>query len=145
MSQYITIAGNLADEPDLRFTNGGKAVIEFTVITSRSRKLDDGSWESTDVTGWRVKAWERLAENCAESLHKGTAVIVTGPAAWRSWENKDGSKGGRLEITATEVGASLRNATAALTRSTSSQGRSEPQTASNPWDSSASGDDIPPF
>jgi single-strand DNA-binding protein len=142
MSQTMTIIGNLADDPELRFTSGGKAVAEFTVMTSRSRRLDDGTWESVDVTGWRIKAWEKLGENVAESLTKGSAVIVIGTAAWRSWENKDGSKGGRIEITASDVAANLKKATAKISRDTSRQDTNAP-TQPDPWNAPA--DDIPPF
>lgn len=143
MSQTITITGNLADDPELRFTSGGKAVVEFTVITSRRRKNDNGTWESVDTTGWRVKAWESLAEHVAESLHKGTGVIVIGDAAWRSWENKDGTKGGRVEVTARNVAVSLVSATAKVERTGPATSRAPKSDEPNPWHEPV--DDIPPF
>ena len=106
MSTPVTLIGNLAADPELRFTASGKAVAKFTVMTSRRVKTDTG-WEDADVTGWPCAAFDRLAENIAESLLKGDPVIVSGEAALRSWD-KDGEKRSRTEITAKEVSVSLR-------------------------------------
>lgn len=116
MSTNLTIIGNLAADPELKFTNSGKAVASFTVITSQSKKNEAGDWESHDVTSWVVSVWDRLAENVAESLQKGDSVIVVGKAAWRSWQKDDGSKGGRLEVTAWNVGTDLKRAPVSITR-----------------------------
>ena len=132
MSTTITVIGNLAADPELRFTPQGKAVASFTVMASKSRKNDAGQWENIDTTGWAVKAWDSLAENIAESLHKGDSVVVVGNAAWKSWEKDDGSKGGRMEITAFNVGADLRRATATVKKATRS---GAPATESDPWTS----------
>lgn len=139
MSQHLTIVGNLAADPELRFTASGKALATFTVMTSRSRKLDDGTWESVDVTGWPISVWDRLAEHVTESLKKGDAVIVTGTAAIRSWENNDGSKGSRMEVNAQDVAASMKRNPVVPARAAKA---SAP--AGDPWGSPAS-DDIPPF
>jgi single-strand DNA-binding protein len=105
----ICITGNLAADPELKFTPQGKAVASFTVISSKSTKKPDGTWESTDVTPWTVKCWNRLAENVAESLSKGMGVVVQGTATWASWEDKNsGEKRGRMEITAYSVGVDLK-------------------------------------
>ena len=74
----LTIAGNLAADPELKFTPNGKAVASFTIISSKSVKKDDGTWENTDVTAWSVKCWNKLAENVCESLRKGMSVIAQG-------------------------------------------------------------------
>lgn len=105
----ISIAGNLAADPELRFTPNGKAVATFTVISSKSVKKEDGTWENTDVTPWTVKCWNKLAENVAESLRKGMSVVVSGTASWASWEDKKtGEKRGKVEITAYNVGVDLK-------------------------------------
>lgn len=105
----ICITGNLAADPELKFTPQGKAVASFTVISSKSTKKPDGTWESTDVTPWTVKCWNRLAENVAESLQKGMSVVIQGTAVWASWEDKKtGEKRGRMEITAYSVGVDLK-------------------------------------
>lgn len=111
MSQALTIIGNLADDPELRFTPQGKAVARFTVLTSRSTKNQAGEWENTGTTGWYISAWDQMAENVAESLTKGTPVIVYGRAEWRSWQKDDGTKGGRIEVTAHHVGVDLKRRT----------------------------------
>jgi single-strand DNA-binding protein len=142
MSTNLTVIGNLAADPELRFTAAGKAVASFTVMTSTSKKNEAGEWESTDVTGWVVSVWDRLAENVAESLQKGDSVIVVGKAAWRSWENKDGSKGGRMEITAWNVGTDLKRAPVAIARTD----RSKPAApAEDAWASPAKQTEDFPF
>lgn len=109
MSTNLTIIGNLASDPELRFTTAGKAVASFTVISSKSKKNDDGTWESIDTTAWHVVAWDVLAENVTQSLTKGSPVVVVGSAVWKSWENKeDNEKRGRIEITAFNVGLDLK-------------------------------------
>lgn len=104
----LTISGNLAADPELRFTPNGKAVATFTVMTSKSVKKEDGTWENTDVTPWTVKCWNQLGENVAESLTKGTAVIVQGTAAMVSWEDKNGERRSKIEVTAYSVGVDLK-------------------------------------
>ena len=117
MSQNMTIIGNLAGDPEIRFTPSGKAVASFTVLTSKSKKDEaTGKWESTDTTGWLVKAWDQLGENVGESLQKGDAVIVNGTAVYKSWEKEDGSKGGRIEVTAWNVGLDLKRRSAKVNR-----------------------------
>jgi single-strand DNA-binding protein len=121
MSTEITIAGNLAADPELRFTAQGKAVVKITVMTSRSVKDQDGKWRDEDVTGWPVTCWDTLAENVAESLLKGDEVIVRGYAATRSWESSTGEKRSRVEVTAKTVGASLRRTSVRIQRTDRSQ------------------------
>jgi len=117
MSQNMTIIGNLASDPEIRFTPSGKAVASFTILTSKSKKDEaTGKWESTDTTGWLIKAWDQLGENVGESLQKGDAVIVNGTAVYKSWEKEDGSKGGRIEVTAWNVGLDLKRRSAKVNR-----------------------------
>lgn len=148
----ISISGNLANDPELKFTNNGKAVASFTVISSKSTKKDDGTWENTDVTPWNIKCWNKLAENVADSLRKGMSVIVQGSAIWESWEDKtSGEKRGRMVVTAFGVGIDLKRHTAEVSViSRNYQG----DTQVDPWSSleigsekvsSAGGHDVPPF
>ena len=105
----LTIAGNLAADPELKFTPNGKAVASFTIMSSKSVKKDDGTWENTDVTAWSVKCWNRMAENVCESLRKGMGVIVQGTAVQVSWDDKaTGQKRSKIEITAFNVGVDLK-------------------------------------
>lgn len=131
----VTLVGNLAGDPELRFTPQGKAIVKFTVMTSKSRKNDAGQWENVDVTGWTCTAFDAMAENVAESLAKGDAVIVLGEAVWRSWEKDDGSKGGRMEVKAWNVGADLKRGTAKVTKVNRANAASAP--ADDPWSTDA--------
>lgn len=114
----VTIAGNLTDDPELRYTPKGDAVAKLNVAVNRRYKDEAGNWKDGEASFFKVNAWRGLAENCAESLTKGSRVIVTGRLQQRSWEAQDGGKRYAVEIEADEVGPSLRWATAAVTRQT---------------------------
>jgi single-strand DNA-binding protein len=131
----VTIVGNLVDAPELRFTPQGKAVANFTVAESQRIKDADG-WKDGPSTFWRCSIWDTIAENMTESLVKGQRVIVVGEAKQRSFETKDGEKRTVIEVTATEVGPSLRWATARVERTTrnGSQSNAKAQTAIPPMD-----------
>jgi single-strand DNA-binding protein len=116
----LTITGNLAADPELRYTQQGKAVTSMTVMTSRRTKEGE-QWVDVDTTAWKVTSWERLAENVAETLHKGDPVVVVGTAAENSWE-KDGQTFRRIEVTAKHVGADLTRRKAVLIRSDNGSG-----------------------
>jgi len=114
----LTIVGNLAADPELRFTPSGAAVANFTVAsTPRSFDRQTQEWKDGETLWMRCNAWRELAENIAETLTKGTRVVVTGRLGQRSWEDKDtGQKRTAVELTVDEVGPSLRYATAKVTR-----------------------------
>ena len=141
----LTITGNLINDPELKFTNSGKAVATFTVITSKSKKNQDGTWENTDVTFWNVKAWDKLAENIADSLRKGVGVIVHGTAVQENWDDKNtGEKRSRLGVTAWSVGADLKRhnyTVPVITRTDSATPAQDDPWATN-WNSQ---DDQAPF
>lgn len=142
MSTSITVVGNLAADPELRFTPGGKAVATFTVMASKSRKNEAGEWESLDTTGWTVKAWDKMAEHVAESLTKGDPVVVVGTAVWRGWEKDDGAKGGRIEVTAWHVGVDVKRNPVKILKTLRTGGTP----ADDVWSAPAEReDDIPPF
>jgi single-strand DNA-binding protein len=87
----------------------------FTIISSKSTKNADGTWENTDVTPWSVKCWNKLAENVCDSLKKGMGVIIQGTAVWESWDDKKtGEKRGKLGITAFNVGVDLKRHTVSV-------------------------------
>lgn len=106
MSTLITVTGNLAADPDLHYTGKGKPVANLTVMTSRRVQQGD-DWVDLDTTGWRVTAWEEMAENVSESLRKGDPVIVQGWAAEKHWES-NGEQHRRIELTARNIGFDLR-------------------------------------
>jgi single-strand DNA-binding protein len=111
----VTIAGNLTREPELRFTNGGRATASMGVACSRRYQVN-GEWQE-QTSFLNVVAWGELAEHVAQSLAKGARVIVTGRLEQRQYEAKDGS-GQRsvVEIVADDIGPSLRYATAQVER-----------------------------
>ncbi|HEY2831330.1 MAG TPA: single-stranded DNA-binding protein [Sporichthyaceae bacterium] len=113
----ITIIGNLVDDPELRFTPSGAAVAKFR-IASTPRVMDRATneWKDGDSLFLTCNVWRQAAENVAESLTKGTRVIVSGRLRQRSYETKEGEKRTVYEIEVDEVGPSLRNATAKVNR-----------------------------
>lgn len=106
MSAPITLTGRMAGEPELKFTQTGKAIARFTVVTSRRRKVDD-KWEDVDTTFWTCTAWDQMAEQVTENFHKGAAVMVSGQAFQSNWE-KDGQKQSRIEVRVDAAGLNLR-------------------------------------
>jgi len=113
----ITLVGNLVDDPELRFTPSGAAVAKFRVA-STPRYLDKATneWKDGESLFLQCNIWRQAAENVAESLTKGMRVILTGRLKQRSYETKEGEKRTVFEVEVDEVGPSLRNATAKVTR-----------------------------
>lgn len=119
----VTIIGNCTREPELRYTNSGLQIANFGVaINQRRRNADTGQWEDGDTSYFDVSCFRELAENVAESIGKGTRVIVSGQLRQRSWETPDGDRRSKIEIVADEVGPSLRWATASVERMARSGG-----------------------
>jgi single-strand DNA-binding protein len=155
----ITLIGNLTADPELRFTPSGAAVANFTVAsTPRMFDRQSGEWRDGDALFLRCNIWRQPAENVAETLTRGARVIVQGRLRQRSFETREGEKRTVIELEVDEIGASLRYATASVTKASRSGGGSSGagqaggQPASDPWASSpvaaAAGggsDDEPPF
>jgi single-strand DNA-binding protein len=119
----ITIAGNLVDDPELRFTPAGQPVARFRVAsTPRFRDNASGEWKDGDSLFLTCNVWRQAAENVAESLHRGTRVIVSGRLRQRSYETKEGEKRTVYEVEVDDVGPSLRNASAKVNRVARSNG-----------------------
>ncbi len=116
----ITIVGNITDDPELRYTANGAAVANFTVAHSTRIRDAAGNWTDGDTSFFRVNVWRSLAENAAESLTRGTRVVVTGRLRQRSWENQEGEKRSAIEIEADDVGPSLKWATASVQKTSRS-------------------------
>ena len=113
----VTIVGNLTNDPELRFTPSGAAVASFTVA-SNSRYLDKttNEWKDGEPVFMRCSVWRQYAENVAESLTRGTRVIVTGRLKQRSYETREGEKRTVIEMDVDDVGPALRTATAKVTK-----------------------------
>src|SRR3984957_8964305 len=119
----ITIIGNLVGDPELRYTQSGLAVATFRVAsTPRFRDNASGEWKDGDGLFLSCNVWRQAAENAAESLQRGMRVIVQGRLRQRSYETKEGEKRTVYEIEVDEVGPSLRNASAKVTKSSRSSG-----------------------
>ncbi|WP_263118387.1 single-stranded DNA-binding protein [Cellulomonas sp. RIT-PI-Y] len=119
----ITVVGNLTADPELRFTPSGAAVANFTVAsTPRTFDRQSNEWKDGDTLFLRCSIWREAAENVAESLTKGTRVVVQGRLVQRSYETREGEKRTVYEMQVDEVGPSLRYASAKLTRTQRSGG-----------------------
>ena len=153
----ITVVGNLTSDPELRYTQNGLAVANFTIAsTPRSFDRASNDWKDGDALFLRASVWREFAEHVAGSLTKGSRVIATGRLKQRSYETKEGEKRTSIELEVDEIGPSLRYATAQVTRAASSReggggsvgggrGGSSPQVANEPWAASApdsSGGDV---
>ncbi|MEV1294483.1 single-stranded DNA-binding protein [Pseudonocardia sp. NPDC049635] len=113
----ITIVGNLTADPELRFTPSGAAVSNFTVAsTPRTFDREAGEWRDGDALFMRCTLWRQPAENVAESLTRGTRVVVQGRLRQRSFETREGDKRTVVEMDVDEIGPSLRYATAKVHR-----------------------------
>jgi single-strand DNA-binding protein len=150
----ITVIGNLTSDPELRFTPSGAAVANFTVA-STPRTFDRQS------QFLRCNVWRQAAENVAESLTRGSRVIVSGRLKQRSFDTKEGEKRTVIELEVDEIGPSLRYATAKVTKASrgeggggfgggggggfSGGGGGGGGGASDPWSTPAGPSDEPPF
>jgi len=113
----ITVIGNLTDDPELRFTPSGAAVANFTVAsTPRTLNRQTQQWEDGETLFLRCSIWRQAAENVAESLTRGTRVIVQGRLKARSYETREGEKRTVTELEVDEIGPSLTWATAKVSR-----------------------------
>ena len=113
----ITLVGNLVDDPELRFTPSGQAVAKFRVAsTPRFLDKQTNEWKDGESLFLTCNVWRQAAENVAESLQRGMRVIVQGRLKQRSYETKEGEKRTVFEVEVDEVGPSLRNASAKVTK-----------------------------
>jgi len=111
----VTLVGNVTRDPELRFTPAGQANASFGLAVNRRwQNRQTNEWEEA-VSFFDIVCWREMAENAAESLSKGSRVIVTGRLEQRSWE-QDGQKRSKVEVVADEIGPSLRWANAVVTR-----------------------------
>lgn len=115
MDNTVTVVGNATRDPELRFTPSGQAVASFGLAVNRR-------WQNKQTQEWQeqtsffdITCWAQMAENVAESVQKGTRMVVTGRLEQQTWET-DGKKQSKVVIVADEVGPSLRYATAGVTK-----------------------------
>ncbi|MCY7325364.1 MAG: single-stranded DNA-binding protein [Microbacteriaceae bacterium] len=118
----ITVVGNLTSDPELRYTQNGLAVANFTIAsTPRSFDRASNDWKDGEALFLRASVWREFAEHVAGSLTKGSRVVATGRLKQRSYETKEGEKRTSIELEVDEIGPSLRYATAQVTRTSSSR------------------------
>jgi single-strand DNA-binding protein len=135
----ITVVGNLTADPELRYTQNGVAVANFTIAsTPRLFDRQSGEWKDGDALFMRASVWREFAEHVASSLTKGTRVVATGRLRQRSYETKEGEKRTSIELEVDEVGPSLRYATAQIQRQ-SSAGSKSGGAIEDSWSSPAAG------
>lgn len=144
----ITVVGNLTADPELRYTQNGLAVANFT-IASTPRNFDKATndWKDGDPLFLRASVWREFAENVAGTLSKGSRVVATGRLKQRNYETKEGEKRTSFELDVDEIGPSLRYATAQVTKTTSggsrggqSGGQGARQGGDEPWAATPSSD-----
>lgn len=123
----ITLVGNLTDDPELRFTPSGAAVANFTVASTPRTKQGD-EWVDGEALFMRCSIWRQAAENVAESLTRGTRVIVQGRMKARSYETREGEKRTVMELEVDAIGPELQWATAKVTKA-SRQGGAQQQSS----------------
>ena len=147
----ITVIGNLTADPELRWTQSGAAVADFTVAsTPRTYDRNAGEWRDGDTLFMRCSVWRDTAENVAESLRKGMRVIVQGRLTQRSYDTQQGERRTVVELQVDEVGPSLRRARAQVTRNQSQAASASSASASldagghDPWGEPATPSE-PPF
>jgi len=117
----VTLVGNCTRDPELRFTANGQAVATFGLAVNRRWQNRQNEWEE-QVSFFDVTCWQQMAENVAETITKGTRVVVNGRLDQRSWETQDGDKRSKVEVVADEVAPSLRYATAQIVRNERREG-----------------------
>ncbi|WP_295837409.1 single-stranded DNA-binding protein [uncultured Microbacterium sp.] len=121
----LTIVGNLTADPELRHTQNGLAVVNFTVAsTPRVFDRQANEWKDGAALFLRCSAWREFAEHIAGSLTKGTRVIVTGRLVQKSYQDREGNNRSSLELEVDEIGPSLRYATAQVARTARGNGSS---------------------
>lgn len=159
----VTLIGNLTADPELRFTPQGKPCASLQIAVNKRVKQPDGSWGDGPTSYYRCTAWGQLADHVAESLTKGTRVIVQGRIEIREYETRDGQRRTAAEVQIDDIGPSLRFATAQSERA-ARQGAGWPpqaprasqagdpwsppqqQPTQDPWGQQPAGvDDAPPF
>ncbi|NNN36152.1 single-stranded DNA-binding protein [Streptomyces sp. S3(2020)] len=126
----VTIIGNLTAEPELKFTDSGQALAKFTVAsTPRTFDKDSGQWKDGTSTFFRCAAWRSLAEHVAESLTKGSRVVLSGRIRQHNWQTEQGENRSMLAVEVDDIGASLRFTTVAINGKTGDK----PDAGGDPW------------
>lgn len=128
----ITVVGNLTSDPELRYTQNGLAVANFTIASTPSIfDKATNEWKDGDALFLRASVWKEFAEHVAASLSKGSRVMAQGRLKQRSYETKEGEKRTSMELEIDEIGPSLRYATAQVTRASSNNNQRDNRAKAN--------------
>ena len=120
----ITVVGNLTADPELRYTQNGLPVANFTIAsTPRTFDARANEWKDGEALFLRASCWREFAEHVAGSLQKGSRVIATGRLKQRSYQDREGNNRTSIELEVDEIGPSLRYATAQVIRAASNNGQ----------------------
>lgn len=140
----ITVVGNLTADPELRYTQNGLPVANFTIAsTPRTFDRQANEWKDGDALFIRASVWREFAEHVAGSLTKGARVIATGRLKQRTYQDREGVSRTAIELEVDEIGPSLRYATAVVTRAASA-GRQQPAAQqSEQWATTQPGESEP--
>jgi single-strand DNA-binding protein len=118
----VTFVGNLTGDPELRYTPTGTPVANFDVAVNNRKRNAAGEWEDGEATFYRVAVFREYGEHVAESLTKGSQVLVVGRLATRTWEGQDGNSRQSLDVIADEIGPTLRWSIAKLSKVARTEG-----------------------
>ncbi len=149
----ITVVGNLTADPELRYTQNGLPVANFTIAsTPRTFDRQANDWKDGEALFLRASCWREFAEHVAGSLTKGSRVIAQGRLKQRTYQDREGNNRTAIELEVDEIGPSLRYATAQVTRASGgggsrggNSGGGQSQVADEPWSATgpaASGGDV---
>jgi single-strand DNA-binding protein len=135
MTAQVTIIGNLTRDPEIRFTPSGDAVTSMRIAVNERIK-EGNEWKDGEPSFYEVKAWRKLAEQCAETLRKGQRIVIVGKMKIESYQSKDGETRSSTVVTADEIGESIRF-----------RGNSSPAQASIPraTEAPSAAEEFPPF
>ncbi|MFF1295616.1 MULTISPECIES: single-stranded DNA-binding protein [unclassified Streptomyces] len=144
----VTLVGNLTDEPELKFTEGGAPLAKFTIaVTPRAFDRTSNQWKDGTTAFYRCAAWRTLAEHIAESLKKGSRVVASGRMRQQDWTTDQGEKRSMLAVEIDDIGASVRFTTVTINAKRTTQNG---PAGESPWDAAntavtAGADAEPPF
>lgn len=142
-----TVIGNITADPELRYTQGGHAVASFTIAsTPRHFDRQTNEWKDGETVFLRASVWREFAEHVAGSLHKGDRVVATGALRQRSYTDREGNQRTSIELDVDDLGASLKHATATVTKARGNERQYATAAApADSWTSPGSFGDETPF
>lgn len=134
----ITFVGNLAADPQLRFTPSGKPVLNGRVLNTPRKKGADGNWEDQPTIGYDWSLWGSKAEAAAEQLEKGDKVIIYGALRASYWE-KEGKQYSKVSIDVYEIGTAVKSNNSLYTGGSAPAGGSD----DDPWSTNGTQEECP--